>query len=102
MAEDGAKDADIITSSVTQPHYCLGVQLVGNAQAWSKMGETGARVAAQIYSSFPGDAHFTSGEVDPASTVRPGGRFEAIDFPAQPRVDGQLGSQSNGVLPIKE
>ena len=102
MTKDRAKGADIETPSITHPYHGFRGYLISNAKAWRQVGETVLYIAVQRDAIHTGDHDFARIDVNPTSFSIACYRLRIVNLPAQTVVQGQLGRDTPGILPVEE
>ena len=102
MAKDGTKDTDVVASTVAHAKHRFGSSLIGNANPWRKVLVVGAGIASEIDTLLACNPRFARYKVNPATQARASSRFGKEEFPTEPVVKGEFGSDAPSVLAVEE
>src|SRR5438477_8008591 len=101
MAKNRPEDTNVIAPAITCPNHRPWSQLVGNPKARSEVVVVVVDVEIPADASHPTYSQVTGAQVEERTIAVAVHIFRIEDVPAQPVVDGQLGSNPPRVLTVE-
>ena len=83
VPENGAEHSNVKGTAITHPHHGLGVDLICDTHARSKILKGVLYVSVEPYAIFSGDQHLAGVQVYPAPLVFSCDGLRVVDFPAK-------------------
>ncbi len=102
MAEQRSEHADVKASAVPRPYHGLGVDFIGDPNAWGEVLKVGGGATVQAVAavaSYPNHSFRQDRKTAVTFGVH---KFRSVVLPAQAVVDGQFMSRTPRILAVEE